>query len=104
MDDDGNVLIKRTGLPAISVLAAASTGDRRQADMKSEHQGHMLETDKTLTMFDMNKFQKMLENSLRYRQGKTDKQQLELQVHIWDALSNQMIIGIFAAVRVNGSS
>ena len=80
MDEDGNVLIRRTGMSQISVLAAADTGDRRQADMLSENYGHMLGMDRTVTLFEMNKFQKSLENSLRYKQGRAKRQQLELQV------------------------
>ena len=80
MDEDGNVLIRRTGMSQISVLAAADTGDRRQADMLSENYGHMLGMDRTVTLFEMNKFQKALENSLRYKQGRAKRQQLELQV------------------------
>ena len=80
MDDDGNVLIKRTGVSQVSILAAAETGDRRQADMLTESCGHMLGMDKTVELFDMNNFQKLLENSLRYSQGRINKQGLELQV------------------------
>ena len=80
MDDDGNVLIKRTGVSQLSILAAAETGDRRQADMLTESCVHMLGMDKTVELFDMNNFQKLLENSLRYSQGRINKQGLELQV------------------------
>ena len=80
MDEDGNVLIKRTGVSQLSILAAAETGDRRQADMLAESCGHMLGMEKTVELFDMNNFQKLLENSLRYSQGRINKQGLELQV------------------------
>ena len=57
MEEDGNVLIKRTGKTEVHVLAAVDTGDRRQADRLSKNQGHLLETDKTVALFDMNTFQ-----------------------------------------------
>ena len=81
MDDDGNVLIKRTGKTEVSVLAATDTGDRRQADRLGRKQGHMLETDRTVSLFDMDKFQRNMADSYRYRQGIRDKREMELQVH-----------------------
>jgi hypothetical protein len=42
MDDDGNVLIKRTGKTEVSVLAAVDTRDRRQADRLERNQGHFM--------------------------------------------------------------
>ena len=80
MDDDGNVLIKRTGKTEVSVLAATDTGDRRQADRLGRSQGHMLETDRTVSLFDMDKFQRNMADNYRYRQGKRDKREMELQV------------------------
>ena len=80
MDDDGNVLIKRTGKTEVSVLAASDTGDRRQADRLGRKQGNMLETDRTLTLFNMDKFQRNMAENYRYKQGNRDKRELELQV------------------------
>ena len=80
MDDEGNVLIKQTGKTEVSVLAAVDTGDRRQADRLGRNQGHLLETDRTVALFDMNKFQRMLVDSIR--QGRRDKREMELQVCI----------------------
>ena len=80
MDDDGNVLIKRTGKTEVSVFAALDTGDRRQADRLGSNQGHMLETDRTVALFDMNKFQRVMADSIR--QGRRDKREMDLQVCI----------------------
>ena len=78
MDDDGNVLIKQTGKTEVSVLTAVDTGDRRQADRLCRNQGHLLETDRTVTLFDMNKFQMMMADNIR--QGRRDKREMQLQV------------------------
>jgi hypothetical protein len=80
MDDDGNVLIKRTDKTEVSVLAAVNTGDRRQADRLGRNQGHSLETDRTVALFDMNKFQRMMADNIR--KGRRDKREMELQVCI----------------------
>jgi len=79
MEEDGNVLIKRTGKTEVSVLAAADTGDRRQADRLGRNQGHLLETDKTVALFDMNKFQRNMAESMRYGQRHRDRREMELQ-------------------------
>jgi len=79
MEEDGNVLIKRTGKTEVSVLAAADTGDRRQADRLGRNQGHLLETDKTVALFDMNKFQRNMAESMRYGQRHKDRREMELQ-------------------------
>ena len=85
MDDEGNVLIKRTGKTEVSVLAAVDTGDRRQADRLGRNKGHLLETDRTVALFDMNKFQMMMADSIR--QGRRDKREMQLQVCIIVAIS-----------------
>ena len=78
MEEDGNVLIKRTGKTEVSILAAMDTGDRRQADWMGKSQGHLLETDKTVALFDMNKFQRNLAESFRFGQRSRDKREMEL--------------------------
>ena len=82
MDDDGNVQIKRTGKTEVSVLGALETGDRRQADMISRSQGLGLETDRTVSLFDMEMFQRSLADCLRQGQGQSsrDMREIELQV------------------------
>ena len=97
MDDDGNVLIKRTGKTEVSVLAAVDTGDRRQADRLGRNQGHLLETDRTVALFDMEKFQRMMADNIR--QGRRDKREMKLQVFIKDAIYGG--IDEFIAVCVN---
>ena len=97
MDDDGNVLIKRTDKTELSVLAAVDTGDRRQADRLGRNQGHLLETDRTVALFDMNKFQRMMADNIR--QGRRDKREMELQVWIIVARSGGIDLSI--AVCVN---
>ena len=85
MDDDGNVLIKRTGKTEVSFLAAVDTGDRRQANRLGRNQGHLLETDRTVALFDMNKFQRIMANNIM--QGRREKREMELQVCIIVAIS-----------------
>ena len=62
----------------MSVLAAVDTGDRRQADRLGRDQGHLLETDRIVALFDMNKFQRKMADNIR--QGRRDKREMELQV------------------------
>ena len=88
MDDDGNVLIKRTGKTEVSFLAAVDTGDRRQADRLGRNQGHLLETDRTVALFDMSKFQRIVADNIR--QGRRDKPAMELQVQIIIARSGSI--------------
>ena len=78
MDDDGNVLVKRTGKTEVSILDAVDTGDRRQADRLGKSQGHLLETDKTVALFDMSKFQRSLAESFRFGKKSRDKREMEL--------------------------
>ena len=80
MDDSGSVRLKRTGKTEVSVLAATDTGDRRQADTLGRRKRHMLELDKSITLFDMEKFQRNLAESYKCKQGSTDRRELELQV------------------------
>ena len=44
------------------------------------NQGHLLETDRTVALFDMDKFQRIMADSIR--QGRRDKREMELQVWI----------------------
>jgi hypothetical protein len=78
MDDNGNILIKRTDKTGVSVLAAVDTWDRRQADLLGRDQGHLLETDRTVALFDMDKFQRMMADNIK--QGRRDKREMELHV------------------------
>ena len=41
------------------------------------NQGHLLETDRTVALFDMNKFQGMMADSIR--QGRRDKREMDLR-------------------------
>jgi len=59
-------------------LAAVDTGDRRQADRLGKSQGHLLETDKTVALFDMSKFQRNLAESFRFGKKSRDKREMEL--------------------------